>query len=150
MESLYRIVAEQKFLEGLTEEQLKVVAGCASNVIFPAGEFIFRESEKAEHFYILREGHVALECASAKREPFYLETLKGGDVLGWSWLLPPYQWHFDARTSEKTRALKFDGACLRRKMEADPALGYAMFKIFMPVVLTRLQSARLRMMDVFA
>ena len=143
-------VREQEFFHGLSEQWLDLIAGCAKNQVAKAGEFLFREGEKADTFYIIREGDVALEFHAPHRAPLIIETLHVGDVLGWSWLIPPYRWHFDAVARSRLHLLAFDGACLRNKMASEPSLGFEMMQKFFPVVLDRLQATRLRLMDMYA
>jgi CRP-like cAMP-binding protein len=118
-------------------------------VRFKAGEIIFREEEAADHFYLIREGKVALEASIPGRSPVLLQTVGENEVLGWSWLFPPYRWHFAARTAETTRALAFDGKCLRNKCDADHDLGYELMKRFASIMLQRLQATRLQLLDVY-
>jgi len=70
-------------------------------------------------------------------------------VLGWSWLFPPYRWHFDAHATTVVRATAFDGTCLRGKCDADPALGYELTSRFAQTLIERLQWTRLRLLDVY-
>ena len=108
-ESLERILAEHPFFKGLAEPYLQLLVGCASNVRFNAGELIFREGEEANQFYLIRHGKVALETSAPQRGPIIIQTLGEGEVLGWSWLVAPYRWRFDARAVELTRAIALDG-----------------------------------------
>ncbi len=108
-----------------------------------------RDGDEANTFYVLRHGTVALETFVPTRGPVTIETLEAGEVVGWSWLFPPYRWHFDARALSLVRATVFDGACLREKCEADPRLGYDLMSRFAQVVIERLQSTRLRLLDVY-
>jgi len=78
-----------------------------------------------------------------------IETLQEGDLIGWSWLFPPYTTAFDARSLEDTHTLVFDGACLRAKCDLDPALGYGLLKLFAGLVVQRLQNARFQLLDVY-
>ena len=78
-----------------------------------------------------------------------IETIEAGEVVGWSWLFPPYQWHFDARAVSLVRATSFDGVCLREKCEQDPAFGYDLMSRFTQVLIERLQWTRLRLLDVY-
>ena len=110
---------------------------------------LFRDGDEANTFYVLRHGAVALETFVPARGPVTIETLETGEVLGWSWLFPPYRWHFDARALSLVRATAFDGACLRGKCEADPALGYELMSRFAQVAIERLQWTRLRLLDVY-
>jgi CRP-like cAMP-binding protein len=136
-------------LAGLVRAELELLAGCARNVHFDAGEQIFREGEPADAFWVIRHGRVALEAHVPARGPLTIETLEPGEVLGWSWLFPPYRWHFDARALSGVRATAFDGACLRGKCSDDPALGYDLMQRFARVMMERLQATRLRLLDVY-
>ena len=101
------------FFAGLDPRYLELAVGCASNMRFNAGEFIFRAGEEANHFYLIREGKVSLEVFVPARGSLTVQTLRGGDILGWSWLVPPYTSKFDARAAERTRAIVLDGsACV--------------------------------------
>ena len=149
MGNLEEILAEHPFLKGLDPPHLKLIAGCASSVRFNKGDFIFREEDEADRFYLIRHGLVALDVFVPQRGPVTIDTIQEGDVLGWSWLFPPYSWHFDARAVQLTRAVAFDGKCLREKCDKDAELGYAMVKRFAQVIMQRLQSARLQLLDIY-
>ena len=149
METLEPILAVHPFFEGLEPKYLQLITGCASNVRFEAGTYIFREGEEASRFYIIRQGKVALETFAAQRGPITIETIEAGEVLGWSWLFPPYRWHFGARVVEPTRAITLDGVCLRNKGEADHDLGYELVKRVAQIMMQRLQATRLQLLDVY-
>jgi CRP/FNR family transcriptional regulator, cyclic AMP receptor protein len=146
---LEEVLAEVPFLAGLGAEQLELLAGCARNVHFDDGELLFREGDQADTFYVVRQGSVSLEIHTPARGGMAIETIEAGEVIGWSWLFPPYRWHFDARALSAVRATAFDGECLRGKSEADPALGYDLMKRFAQVLIERLQWTRLRLLDVY-
>jgi CRP-like cAMP-binding protein len=150
METLERILAEHSFFEGLETEYLKLLVGCASNVRFQAGAYLFREGEEASHFYLIRQGRVAVEIYAPQRPPIVVQTLEGGDILGWSWLIPPYHWRFDARVVEPSRAIALDGKCLRSKCEENHDLGYVLLKRFAHIVDQRLEATRMQLLDVYA
>ena len=149
METLEPILAQHPFLKDLEPRHLQLIVGCAANVRFEAGQFIFREGAAAKQFYIVRHGKIALEIFVPGRGPVTIQTLGEGEVLGWSWLFPPYQWHFDARALELTRAIALDGECLRGKCETDHDLGYELVKRFANVMMERLQATRLQLLDVY-
>ena len=146
---LDEVLADVPFLAGMGAERVALLAGCASNVGFAAGEVIFREGDAADHFYVIRHGTVAIELHAPARRAMTVETIDAGEVIGWSWLFPPFRWHFDARALSDVRATAFDGACLRGKCEDDPALGYDLMKRFAQVFIERLQWTRLRLLDVY-
>lgn len=149
MESLERIIAEHPFFEGLDEEFRKLACGCARNVRFEAGQYIFHEHEPADRFYLLRHGRVALQLAAPGRGALTFQTLSDGEVFGLTWLIPPYHRVYDAKALEPTRAIAMDAACLRRKCEADPNLGYEVMKRFTRVLTDRLHAAQLQILDVY-
>ena len=150
METLEHLLIEHPFLKGLDPKYIQLITGCASNIRFDAGQIIIREGEEADQFYIIRQGKVALQIYTPTHGSIIIDTLTDGDVLGWSWLIPPYQWRFDAVAIELTRAIALDGKCLRNKCEADHNLGYELLKRFSSIVDERLESTRLRLLDVYA
>ena len=149
METLEPILAKHPFLKGLEPEHLKILVGCASNVRFNAGQFLFHEGEAANEFYMIRQGKVAIQIQGAERGPITVQTIGEGEVLGWSWLIPPYYWRFDAQALELTRAIALDGKCLRTKSEEDHDLGYQLLKRFADIIVERLEAARLQLLDVY-
>ena len=149
METLEPILSQHPFLQGLEKEHLALVVGCASNVRFDAEELLFDEGDEAEKFYIIRSGKVAVEMFIPGKGPMVIQTLGNGEVLGWSWLFPPYKWHFDARALELTRAIALDGKCLRKKCENDANLGYVLLKRFSQVMESRLSAMRLQLLDMY-
>jgi CRP/FNR family cyclic AMP-dependent transcriptional regulator len=148
-ESLERILGEHPFFGGMEEPYLQLFVDCASNVRFNAGEMIFREGEDANTFYLIRHGKVALETSGPQHGSVIIETLSEGEVLGWSWMVPPYRWRFDARAVEAVRAIALDGRCLRGRSEEDHDLGYELMKRAALVMERRLQAARLQLLDVY-
>ena len=126
-----------------------LIAGCGQNVGFTHGELLAREGAPADTFYLVRKGRVALTTHVPARGAVVIETLDPGEVVGWSWLFPPYVWHFDARAVDDVRAVAFDGACLRGKCEVDHSLGYTLMGRFAAVMIDRLQHTRLRLLDVY-
>ncbi len=150
MKTIADLLPEHPFTEGLEEEIVALIAGCAKNVVFQANEYIFREGENAEYFYLIRHGTVALEMFLPGRGPRTFLTVKSGEILGSNWLLPPYRWSHDARAVELTRAIAFECTCLREKCETDHHVGYEMMKRFVPLLVERLHMARLQSADVYS
>jgi CRP/FNR family cyclic AMP-dependent transcriptional regulator len=106
MQMLKTILAEHPFFKGLDQSYLNVIVGCAGNVRFDSGDYISRQGEEADHFYLIRQGRVVLEAVSAPgQKPITIQTIGEGDVLGWSWLFPPYRWHLDARAVASTEGI---------------------------------------------
>jgi CRP-like cAMP-binding protein len=150
METLERFIADHPFFAGLEGSFTGLMVGCASNVRFKNGEYILREGDPANTFYLVREGKVAVEVLAPGRKPIIVATLGEGEILGWSWLLAPYQWRFHARAVEDVRAIALDGKCLRTKCEENHDLGYEVLKRFTQIMERRLEATRLQLLDVYA
>jgi CRP-like cAMP-binding protein len=118
-------------------------------VVFEPDKYLFHEGEPANEFFLIRHGTVALEILPPGQPPATILTLREGDIVGASWLVPPYRWNFDARATEQVRALGIDAQCLRAKCEADHHLGYEMMKRFLPTLIKRLHATRLQILDVY-
>ncbi len=150
MENLERIIAEHPFFEGLADSYMSLVVGCASNVRFKPDTYIFKEGDEANAFYLIREGKVALEIFAPQHKPIIVETLEEGEILGWSWLFPPFHWKFHAHALHDTRAIAIDGKCLRTKCEENHDLGYEILKRFSQIIELRLEATLLQLTDVYA
>lgn len=148
-EHFERILHQHPFFQGIPESHLATIVGCASNVRFKPDSPVFQRGDPADAFYILRSGKVAIDIGSVDRGNITIATLGEGDVIGWSWLFPPYEWHYDARATEDTRAIALDGICLRGKCETDPVLGYELMKRFSAMVIERLKATQLQLLDIY-
>ena len=135
-------LADHPFLKGFSEEHLKILEDCSMKRVFEKGEVIFCEGDLANRFYLILNGSVALESKREGEPPVLIQSIGPGDVLGWSWLFPPYNWHFDARAIERTEAIFLYGTRIRAKCEEQPALGYELLKRIAHVMVQRLQATR--------
>lgn len=149
MEKIDAIIAEHPFFQGLEPRVLKIAAGCGSNVRFDAGDYLFHEGDEADRFHALRHGMVAIEIFVPQRGAVTVQTVGAGELVGWSWLFPPYLCQFSARAIEVVRATSFDGACLRKKCDEDPAMGYELMKRLAQVISQRLEATRLQLLDMY-
>jgi CRP/FNR family cyclic AMP-dependent transcriptional regulator len=150
MENLERFIAECPFFTGLDRAYLNLVTGCASNVRFEKGAYVFREGAPADTFYLIREGQVAVEIFAPQSKPIVVATIGEGEILGWSWLLAPYVWKFNGHALQNIRAIALDGKCLRGKCEANHDLGYEILKRLVQIIEHRLDEARFQLVDVYA
>jgi CRP/FNR family transcriptional regulator, cyclic AMP receptor protein len=149
MRTIDALLTESPLFLGLSKDDLTMIAGCGSNVQFKAGTYLFHEGDPSDQFYLIRHGTVALEIASPERGRVVISTLSEGDLLGWSWLVPPYRKQSDARAVGLVRATAVDGACIRMKCEADPRLGYELLKRLAQIMEERLAATRLQLLDVY-
>ena len=147
METLEPILRQHSFFKELPEEYFDFILGCTSHVVFKAGEIILNEGGSADKFYLIRSGKVAIYID--KPSEITIETIRENDILGWSWLIPPYRYRFSAKAVENTRALALDGKCLREKCEKNSDLGYELLKRLVNIFTERLEATRLRLLDIY-
>jgi len=141
------LIQSHPFFKDFDPHQQRLLADCAMEKNFEAGEIIFREGDPANRFYLILEGKVILESYVLDRGRVEIQTIEAGDVLGWSWLLPPYYWQFDARAVTPTKAIFFYATPLRDEAENDHELGYQLYKRISAVMLKRLQATRRRLLE---
>jgi CRP-like cAMP-binding protein len=149
-EPLATRVALHPFLAGMNRVQLALLTDCAMATHFEKGETVLREGEFANRFYLIETGKIALESVAGSGEPTVIGTIGSGDLLGWSWMFPPYTWQFTARAVETTTAIFFYGTILREHCENDHSLGYQLLKRMSAVMVKRLQAARTQMLSVYS
>ena len=140
---------EYGFFNAMDNRARALIADCARIQVFEAGEFIYREGDAADEFYVITNGTVALEVHVPGRESLVIETIEDGEVLGWSWLVPPHHSRFDARAVGLVRTICIDAGCLREELERDHEIGYQFYRQFLPVVTDRLAAARLQVIDMY-
>jgi CRP-like cAMP-binding protein len=149
MKKIADILSEHAFFQGLPQNDIAFIAGCAKNVVFNEGQIVANLGDPADLFYLIRKGQMATTIEIPPRKPFLLQTLTDNEILGLDWLIPPYQWTFTARALQTTHAIAIDGACLREKCESDPRLGYELMKRLVHILVVRIDAARLHLMDVY-
>ena len=149
MKSIADLLTEHQFFAGLPAASIALISGCGTNVHFETGATVFNEGDPADTFYVVRRGSVAIEIGAPHREPVVIETVSAGEVLGVSWLMPPYRWSFDGRARGEVSAVQLDAACLRGKCDDDPALGYDLYKRFAGLMRDRLHATQLQLLDVY-
>ncbi|MCB2101729.1 MAG: cyclic nucleotide-binding domain-containing protein [Rhodobacterales bacterium] len=149
IDGLGKLLAEHPFFRGMDDAAMEVIAGCAANERINADTYLFREGGAADKFYLVRHGTIALEFHVPGRDPVVLSTVHEGEIFGWSWMVPPFTWTFDAKAIELTRLVSLDAKCLRGKIESDHSLGYDLLSRFIPVLADRLNAARLQMIDMY-
>jgi CRP/FNR family cyclic AMP-dependent transcriptional regulator len=150
METSYELLAGQPFLAGLTPAQLDRLSLWSKRKLFHAGARLFEEGGRADRFWLIREGHITLDTHVPGRGSVIVETLGPAAVLGWSWLFLPYRWHFSASAVETTLAVELDGPGIRDLCAQDHELGYQLMNRFLGVVVGRMQSSRMRLLDLYA
>jgi CRP/FNR family transcriptional regulator, cyclic AMP receptor protein len=135
------------FFAGLSEEHLRFLADHARRRELSAGDVLFRHGDNARYFYLVLSGHVSVEIAAIEGPALRLQDLAPGDVVGWSWLIAPHRWNFQARAMLPAEVLEFDGEAVLEHGEQDPRFGFELLKRFSALMSERLQVARNRMMQ---
>jgi len=149
VENLESILKEHPFFKDLKQEYFDIILGCASNVRFKEGGIIFREGDKANKFYLIRYGRVAIDVSLSNHRSVSIQTIQDGDILGWSWLIPPYRARFLCRAVVDTRAIALDGKCLREKCENNHDLGYELLMRMTKVFTQRLENTRIQLLNLY-
>jgi CRP/FNR family transcriptional regulator, cyclic AMP receptor protein len=150
METIEPLIAEHPVFKGLDPQYLTLMTGCATNVRFNQGEFINHDGDQADAFYLIRAGSVALDVFSPTKGEITFLTLREGELLGWSWLVPPYRVHGDVRAIQLTRAIKIDAKCLREKCAKDPQLELELYRRFVPIIVGRIEAMTMQLLDVYS
>jgi CRP-like cAMP-binding protein len=143
-------LAGHQFTRGMTEDHLALLAGAARHVRLPARHRLFDEGGTADRLWLMQAGRVALDMHVPGRGPVVIETLGMGDVIGWSWLYPPFQWQLGAVAMQPVQAFELDGRAVREMCAADPGFGYELTRRLLAVVTHRLQATRTRLLDLNA
>jgi CRP-like cAMP-binding protein len=144
--TLTEAIARHPFFRGMQPEHLTRLASGAKFAEFKSGDVLFREKEPASQFFLIEQGKVVLEARESPQRATPVQTLGPGDVLGWSWLFPPFTWHFQARAAAPTKVLVLNGAHLLVTAEDEPAFGFELMKRVAQIVIQRLQVTRDRLL----
>src|SRR6202047_396482 len=145
-EKIEEPLAAHPFLKGIGMDHIKVLAQSAMPTHFEKDQVIFKAGEPANGFYLIESGGVALEGSVFDHSPVTTDVVSAGEPLGWSWLFPPYLWHFDARATEPTTAICLPAILLRQHRDEDPALSHELFRRTCEVMARRLQAARRKLL----
>ncbi len=149
MESLERVLMEQPFFTPIDSAHRAALTRYAEPAQFPPGAYLLHENAPEDRFYLLQQGRLALQVHVPGCGARRVQTLQPGEIVGLSWLIRPYRSSYDAQAFEPIRAIAFDAARLRALCGADHDFGYELMQCFMPVLLQRLQAARLQLLDVY-
>ena len=149
IKSIKEVISNQPFFKGLDDQYLQLFAGCASNKRFIEGEFLLKENQPSTQFFIIKEGKVVIELFSGNKGTIRIQTLSDGDLVGWTWLFPPYKNQFDAMALTPTKVIAFEGNCLQKKCKDDYKFGYEMLSRVTAVIIERLRNTRLQLIDIY-
>lgn len=137
---------ENSIFSLLDDEEREFLVSAAVSEKMAPGHVIFRHGERAACFYLITAGEISIEIPAIEGPTLFLQHLRPGQVLGWSWLIPPYQWAFMARAERPVEVIRFDGARVLERCESDPKFGYDVLRAFSAMMSERLGHARRRIM----
>lgn len=140
-------LAASEFFSKLGPDHVRFVAAHAKARSVAKGEVLFRYGDPADHFYLVENGHVSVEVAAITGPALELQDLGPGSVLGWSWLIAPHSWSFQARAKTAVELLEFEGRSILAHCEEDPRFGYEVLRLFAALMSERLHFARRKMME---
>jgi len=143
------VLSNHPFLSGLGERHRTLLAAQTRPFQATAGEMLAREDEPAKKFYLIQAGHVALDLHAPGRGVVAIQTVGPGEIVGWSWLVPPHRWQFDCRAVDTVQGLVIDAAWLRQQCEQDHELGYLLLKELLTVIGNRLAATRVQLLDIY-
>ena len=146
-QSIAEYLSAHEFFSELSEDVLKFLCECARTCEIKKGQMLFRQDERADKFYVVRNGRISVQIPAIMGPALEIQALGKDQVLGWSWLISPYQWHFQAKTEEDSELLEFDGAAILARCEQEPKFGFELLKRFAALMSERLDAARQRMID---
>ena len=149
MQTVEEMILKHPFWSGLNPQYFPLLQGCATSERFEAGQLIFQEGQEADHFFLIQTGQVRRYAFVPGRGSVTIQTVSAGAALGWSWLFPPYHWHFSAQANEVTELMAFDAKFLRDTSEANHDFGYELIKRVSSMLLQRLQETRLLLVDFY-
>ena len=147
MSSIKDYLSSHAFFSGLNDDFIEFLADSATKMRIKEGESLFKQGERADKFYLLRSGQISIQVPALMGPTLDIQTLGEDQILGWSWLISPYRWSFQARAVEDSEVIEFDGSAILERCEKDPAFGYELFKRFAALMSERLDAARQKMMD---
>lgn len=140
-------LSAHEFFSELSEDTLKFLYECSRTLVIKKGQILFQQGERADKFYLVLSGRISIQMPAIMGPTLEIQALGNGQVLGWSWLIAPYKWHFQTRAEEDSELLQFDGAAIRARCEQEPKFGYEMLKKFAGLMSERLNASREKMMD---
>jgi len=146
-QSIQKELAAAPVFKGLADDYVKRLAAHAEAVEVDNGTVVFRAGDPAERFFLLVDGEVSIEIPAVAGPRLQVQRLAPVRVLGWSWLLPPFKWSFNALAETDCKLLAFDGKAVLADCDADPAYGYEVIKRFSGLMAERLDAAHKKMME---
>ena len=146
-QSTTEYLSTHEFFSEFNDDVLKFLCECSSSREIKKGQILFRQGEKADKFYVVRNGSISIQMPAIMGPTVDIQTLGKDQVLGWSWLISPYKWNFQTQAEEDSELLQFDRIAILARCEQESKFGYELLKKFAGLMSVRLNAARQKMMD---
>ena len=146
-QSITEYLSAHEFFSEFSDDILKFLCECSSTREIKKGQILFLQGEHADKFYVVRSGRISIQMPAIMGPALEIQAVDEDQVLGWSWLISPYQWNFQTKAEEDSELLQFDGAAILARCEQEPKFGYELLKKFAGLMSVRLNAARQKMMD---
>ena len=146
-QSITEYLSAHEFFSEFSDDVLKFLCECSSTREIKKGQILFRQGENADKFYVVRSGRISIQMPAIMGPTLEIQTVDEDQVLGWSWLISPYQWNFQTKAEEDSELLQFDGTAILARCEQEPKFGYELLKKFAGLMSVRLNAARQKMMN---
>ena len=125
----------------LGEKTLEALAASGTERQFADNVYLLRTGDPADRFFLVREGRVSIELPAGYKRTTAIQTIDAGELLGWSWLIPPYQFRISARAVGPVSVYSFDAKTVRERMDKDHDVGYEIQRCFTRLLAQRLEGA---------
>ena len=149
MKTIKEILMSHPFFSEMGEDLVDYISGCAKNAHFGPNQLLTKEGDPADQFYVINKGLVTIEIHHPIKGSMKIRTLRPGEIVGFSWIFPPYRYFFNVRAEEHTSVVAINGQCIREKCDNDATLGYSIMKQFASVMAKRMYDTRLQLLDVY-
>ena len=146
-QSITEYLSAHEFFSQFRDDDLKFLCECSSTREIKKGQILFRQGEHADKFYVVRSGRISIQMPAIMGPTLEIQAVDEDQVLGWSWLISPYQWNFQTKAEEDSELLQFDGVAILARCEQEPKFGYELLKKFAGLMSVRLNAARQKMMN---
>jgi CRP-like cAMP-binding protein len=146
-QSITEYLSAHEFFSEFSDDSLKFLCECSSTREIKKGQILFLQGENADKFYVVRNGRISIQMPAIMGPALEIQTVDKDQVLGWSWLISPYQWNFQAKAEEDSELLQFDGTAILARCEQEPKFGYELLKKFAALMSVGLNAARQKMMN---
>jgi hypothetical protein len=142
-------IAHHAFIRAMNKDHQMLLTAAAQPFEAKPGELLAKEGGRANKFFLIQSGQAKLGVETPEAGFVPLQAIGLGDVVGWSWLIPPHRWQFECRAVDCVRGLWLDARWLRGKCQQDHELGFCLLKELLAVLSGRLAATRRQLLRIY-